>query len=101
MGGDHGHGHGLGERAKIPDYTKWKVEDYPELVAHRERLALEGLKDPWIRNEAWRFDRKEWGTVRERVFLSFRGFKWGLLGAVLLLGGEKLLGGSDSQHGHH
>lgn len=49
MGGDHGHHHGIGPRAKIPDYTVFKVEDCPQLVQYREKLALKGLKDPWIR----------------------------------------------------
>uniref|UniRef100_A0A0A9X636 NADH dehydrogenase [ubiquinone] 1 beta subcomplex subunit 3 n=1 Tax=Lygus hesperus TaxID=30085 RepID=A0A0A9X636_LYGHE len=101
MGGDH-HGHGLGERAKIPDWTIYKVEDCPELVRHRDNLALKGLKDPWIRNEAWRFNRKEFGSAGSRALLVFRGLKWGVLATIITVGIEKGLNyGKDDHHGHH
>ena len=64
MGG-HGHGHGghgphYPEGAKIPDWKQWNVidENFPELVKYRDRLAKKGLKDPFIRDYAWVFDRR-------------------------------------------
>jgi hypothetical protein len=47
------------EPYEVPHYTTYN--DYkkcPELVAHEERLARLGLKDPWIRNYAHNFDPK-------------------------------------------
>ena len=35
----------------------------PELQKLQEKLAALGLKDPWIRNEVWRFDRGIQPTV--------------------------------------
>ena len=72
--GDHGHGHGHDhhhhheqplensviryeipdaphhvEDFQAPDWRLFKVENAPELVAVRDRLAARGLKDPWLR----------------------------------------------------
>lgn len=44
-----GHGHGHGEPYKVPDASKYKVEDVPKLVEVKEALARQGLKDPWLR----------------------------------------------------
>lgn len=58
-------GHGLGGHTdlghiKIPDHRIYEVtkEKTPRLYAYQERLAREGLKDPFIRNLVWRFDHK-------------------------------------------
>jgi hypothetical protein len=40
--------HGI-ETFKAPDYRSFKVENAPELVAIKNRLAEKGLKDPWLR----------------------------------------------------
>uniref|UniRef100_A0A5F8H1H8 NADH dehydrogenase [ubiquinone] 1 beta subcomplex subunit 3 n=1 Tax=Monodelphis domestica TaxID=13616 RepID=A0A5F8H1H8_MONDO len=45
------HGHG---KIELPDYKQWKIEGTP-LQRVQERLAKQGLKDPWLRNEAWRY----------------------------------------------
>jgi len=37
------------EDFKSPDWRKYKVESAPELVAVKNRLAAQGLKDPWLR----------------------------------------------------
>merc|ERR1712066_808599 len=43
---------------KIPHWSKYKVSDRtPELQEVERRLAALGLKDPWIRNEVWRYDK--------------------------------------------
>ena len=44
-----GHGHGHGEPYKVPDASKYKVEDVPKLAEVQEALARQGLKDPWLR----------------------------------------------------
>lgn len=101
-GGGHGHGvqggssshvdhhqHGESRPYEIPDYQKYRVEDVPKLKALQERLAREGLKDPWLRNLVWRYD-PAFGTpwTRTKVFF-FRGFKWGLLAFAITIAGEK------------
>lgn len=74
MGGGHDHHH----KVEIPDYRIYKVEDVPELVRVQKNLAKLGLKDPWLRNEVWRYNVKEFGTLNSRVKTTvFRGFKYG------------------------
>ncbi|XP_073988335.1 NADH dehydrogenase [ubiquinone] 1 beta subcomplex subunit 3 [Rhodnius prolixus] len=102
MGGGH---HDLGERMKIPDYRIYKVEDVPELVQTRDLLAKRGLKDPWLRNEVWRYNVKEWGTTRERVIrFFFPGFKWGVAAFIATIAIEKALSVFQNKKGgsgHH
>ncbi|XP_059251825.1 NADH dehydrogenase [ubiquinone] 1 beta subcomplex subunit 3-like [Mustela nigripes] len=51
----HGHGHEHGHsKLELPDYRQWKIEGTP-LETVQERLAARGLRDPWGRNEAWRY----------------------------------------------
>jgi len=71
-----------GGTLNIPD---WKskfctVGDHtPELQEIQRRLKVHGLKDPWLRNEAWRFARIErgydpkfmaWSFIRPRAFIA-------------------------------
>ena len=50
MGGD-------GPKFQVPDWRIYgpKVDEIPLLREHKAKLAVHGLKDPWIRNEAWKF----------------------------------------------
>ncbi|CAH1117135.1 unnamed protein product [Phaedon cochleariae] len=104
MGGDHGHGHGHGhhEPYKIPDWRIYKVEDVPELLTTQRALASQGLKDPWLRNEVWRYDPKYWST--EKIMLKkvfFRGFRYGFAAFVLTVGGTAIYDRIyPSEHGH-
>ncbi|XP_055919582.1 NADH dehydrogenase [ubiquinone] 1 beta subcomplex subunit 3 [Eupeodes corollae] len=93
-----GHGHGHGDAYKVPDASIYKVEA-PQLVEVQESLARLGLKDPWARNEAWRYLPKH-GThaSRARIFFT-RGFVWGLAAALITVGIEKGLSSGD-EHGH-
>uniref|UniRef100_A0A3B3UW78 NADH dehydrogenase [ubiquinone] 1 beta subcomplex subunit 3 n=1 Tax=Poecilia latipinna TaxID=48699 RepID=A0A3B3UW78_9TELE len=78
MGGDHGH-----SKMSMPDWRQWKVEGTP-LEFTQQRLAARGLKDPWARNEAWRYS----GGFARAVTLSevlFRGFKWGFAAFTVAL----------------
>lgn len=98
-------GHGHGEPYKIPDYKIYKVADVPELAEVERALASQGLKDPWLRNEVWRFDPKGWGTPKERFnLIFFRGFKYGFGAFVLTIIGTAIydkLYPSKHDHGHH
>lgn len=112
MGGG-GHGHGHGQPYTVPDYRIYKVSDIPELVAVENALAAKGLKDPWLRNEVWRYDRKIFGTESSRVkALIFRGFKTGFAAFVVTMIGTEIYNrtypsnhgnGHDEGHGddHH
>ncbi len=56
---------GAQPKLKIPDYKIYQVNhNTPELLKLQEKLAAKGLKDPWIRNEVWRFDE------RDRIYSS-------------------------------
>jgi NADH dehydrogenase (ubiquinone) 1 beta subcomplex subunit 3 len=128
-GGNHGHDHGhhhhhapridnsvinyqIPEEAhhvedfKAPDWRKFKVENAPELVDTRNRLAALGLKDPWLRNEAWRYD-PQFGAVETRRFMlrnASTGMKYGFflaVGAILIQTGYNKLFGKGDAHGHH
>ena len=96
------------EEFKAPDWRKFKVENAPELVKVQSRLAQRGLKDPWLRNEVWRYD-PQFGAVPVRTGLlrnASMGMKWGLIlaiGTVLLQTGyNKVFNKGDSHgHGHH
>lgn len=105
MGGDH-HGHGHHEPYKIPDYRIYKVEDVPELVKVQKALGAQGLRDPWLRNEVWRFNTKDFGTFNNRVYLSvFRGFKVGFAAfvatALITYAYEKANPSEHHGGGHH
>ncbi|XP_044264121.1 NADH dehydrogenase [ubiquinone] 1 beta subcomplex subunit 3 [Tribolium madens] len=101
MGG-HGHGHGH-EPYTVPDYKIYKVEDVPELMSTKRALACQGLKDPWLRNEVWRYNPKEFGTEKSRFRLFFyRGFRTGFAAFLITIAGtaiyDKLY---PSKHDHH
>lgn len=98
MGGDS-------EPYKIPDYRIYKVANVPELAQVERALAAQGLKDPWLRNEVWRFDRTQWGTPKQRWSLVFfRGFKYGFGAFIFTILGTALydkINPNEQSHGHH
>ncbi|XP_050424939.1 NADH dehydrogenase [ubiquinone] 1 beta subcomplex subunit 3 [Adelges cooleyi] len=85
MGGGH---HG----PEIPDYRIYKVENVPELMKVKDILAVDGLKDPWLRNEVWRYPPNQ-GSVYAQYFKCwFRGKRGITIGfglAATVLGLEK------------
>lgn len=99
MGGDH-HGH---HTFKIPDWRIYTVGEHtPELLQNERRLKSLGLKDPWARNEAWRYDRKhQWSRVTgyARYIVFIRGFSIGL-GLAIITGGARRYFKSQHGHGH-
>uniref|UniRef100_A0A6P8QX63 NADH dehydrogenase [ubiquinone] 1 beta subcomplex subunit 3 n=1 Tax=Geotrypetes seraphini TaxID=260995 RepID=A0A6P8QX63_GEOSA len=96
MGHGHEHGHG---KVELPDYRQWKVEGTP-LEAVQERLARRGLRDPWARNEAWRFMG---GFAKPVTFTQviFRGFKGGFAAFLVALGIEYAFFPPKKNDGHH
>uniref|UniRef100_A0A834U7E2 NADH dehydrogenase [ubiquinone] 1 beta subcomplex subunit 3 n=2 Tax=Vespula pensylvanica TaxID=30213 RepID=A0A834U7E2_VESPE len=100
MGG-HGHGH---DTIKIPSSDCYKIENSPALVKFQERLASEGLEDPWLRNEAWRY-HPDYKTKTQRVLTyCLRGWKIGIPAFLITVGIEQLLAlnkKDDHDHGDH
>ncbi|XP_026316547.1 NADH dehydrogenase [ubiquinone] 1 beta subcomplex subunit 3 [Hyposmocoma kahamanoa] len=73
-----GHSHGHGEPYQIPDYKTFKVEGIKQLEDLQVALAKKCLKDPWIRNEVWRY-HPGFGTRASRARVLFtRGMPLGL-----------------------
>ncbi|KAJ9586402.1 hypothetical protein L9F63_019954 [Diploptera punctata] len=95
MGGDHGHHH-----YKVPDWKSYKVEDCPKLLKVQQALAQKGLKDPWLRNEAWRF-QPAFKTEGYRTRLTLlRGIHWGFGAFLITIALEKLFEKASGGHGH-
>ncbi|CAL7951022.1 unnamed protein product [Xylocopa violacea] len=62
----------FGPLAKVPNPDIYKVEDIPELLEVQQELAKKGLKDPWLRNEAWQYYESRstsWQTFK-RLFMG-------------------------------
>jgi len=101
MGGG-GHGHGT---PKVPDYRIYKVEDVPELMQTKRALASQGLKDPWLRNEVWKYDVRIRGTTKHIISKTIgRGMLigFGLALATTAIGKvlEMREGHGEEGHGH-
>ncbi|KAJ6650196.1 NADH dehydrogenase [ubiquinone] 1 beta subcomplex subunit 3 [Pseudolycoriella hygida] len=96
-----GHGHGEHHaKIKIPKADIYKVADSKELLEVEQALARRGLKDPWLRNEVWRYNVKEFGTTRGKlVKFLFRGLPLGAALTAATVAIEYALNKNDS-HGH-
>ncbi|KAI0981976.1 hypothetical protein GJ496_010737 [Pomphorhynchus laevis] len=72
---------------KIPDWREYSLDDAPELQKYAKRLAAHGLKDPWIRNDVWRYSVKMGyqSTQRKALKLVGTGSKWGISAALLCI----------------
>ena len=90
----------LPDGMRIPDWRKYHVSTTPELTEVQRRLAAMGLKNPWLRNEVWRFDRKMWLTPMDRYLLPFRTLKYGVAAFIVT---EILFNTvwKEDEHDHH
>ncbi|RUS70754.1 hypothetical protein EGW08_021486 [Elysia chlorotica] len=98
MGGGPGPPHG------VPDWKTYKAEGVPELDRLQKRLAAVGLRDPWIRNEAWRFTEANGGTTtmaRTAFRMTFRGFGYAVVAVALTIAYDKIVNRNKPSHGHH
>ncbi|RZF43320.1 hypothetical protein LSTR_LSTR001581 [Laodelphax striatellus] len=91
-------------KIEIPDWKSYKVEDVPELMRVKEALAKKGLKDPWLRNEVWRYHPSFGGsTMNITKIMLARGFKYGLGLTAASIAIEYAYAAafpSDDHHGH-
>ncbi|XP_014668670.1 PREDICTED: NADH dehydrogenase [ubiquinone] 1 beta subcomplex subunit 3-like [Priapulus caudatus] len=96
MGGGHH------QEIKVPDWRIYKVADAPKLAEVEQMLASKGLKDPWLRNEVWRY-HPGYGTPKHRFMLTFfRGFKYGFAAFVLTVAGRTAYEHYyPDEHAHH
>ncbi|KAL7738434.1 hypothetical protein ACLKA6_006745 [Drosophila palustris] len=95
MGGHHA------EPYKVPHPSIYKVENVPQLLEVKESLARQGLRDPWLRNEAWRYEKKGFGTHASRLStFMFRGLGVGFCAFLVTIGVEYALGVGKGQGGH-
>ncbi|XP_015281008.1 PREDICTED: NADH dehydrogenase [ubiquinone] 1 beta subcomplex subunit 3 [Gekko japonicus] len=92
----HGHEHG---NIDFPDYKQWKIEGTP-LEDVQKRLARRGLRDPWLRNEAWRY-YGEYAKPNTLMGALFKGFKWGFVAFVASLAVEYAFFPPKKDEGHH
>jgi len=86
---------------KVPDWKIYQVGKHtPELEQVQRMLGSLGLKDPWIRNEVWRFDRRQPDMADRPVLvrrLLTRGMLPGFCIAVVTAGIHYYL---ESKHSH-
>merc|ERR1712154_516968 len=94
------HGGG-GQPHEVPDWKIYsnKIESIPVLKKHQERLALLGLKDPWIRNEVWKYMPEPTGTAgltpyRILTKFVFKGLGSASAAMVLTIAYDKLKNGN-------
>ncbi|CAD0205225.1 unnamed protein product [Chrysodeixis includens] len=84
-------GHGHAPPYTVPNYKQFTIKGIPQLEELEKALEKKGLRDPWIRNEAWRYHPgfgTKWARARKAFF---RGFPLGLGLAIITVGLEKML----------
>ncbi|XP_071104216.1 NADH dehydrogenase [ubiquinone] 1 beta subcomplex subunit 3-like [Haliotis cracherodii] len=92
---------GGGGKVQIPDWRQYKVEGIKELEQLQSLLAARGLKDPWIRNEVWRYHPDNFQGVGRAAMKSVgRGFKWAFPAVVVTLLAQKFIFKKDEHGGH-
>ncbi|CAL1532044.1 unnamed protein product [Lymnaea stagnalis] len=96
-------GGGGGAPHSVPDWKIYKADGIPQLERLQNRLSALGLKDPWIRNEAWRYYPENGGSagmVRVGLQKTFRGFGYAAVALALTIAYDKLTN-TGEKHGHH
>ncbi|XP_029041178.1 NADH dehydrogenase [ubiquinone] 1 beta subcomplex subunit 3 isoform X2 [Osmia bicornis bicornis] len=98
-----GHGHGHKPPYLVPSPDIYKVEDVPELMRVREKLAEKGLKDPWLRNEVWRYTTLPGPPIRRALVPLLRGAIFGIPAFLITIAVENYLGvdGHGHENGDH
>merc|ERR1712215_628025 len=68
---------GGGSMPPVPSYKAYphsEIEKIPRMMETREKLAKVGLKDPWARNDIWRYVRPE--STGSRIMPSVGRMGW-------------------------
>lgn len=90
--------HGHEPPYKVPDHSIFTIQGVPQLQELEKKLAEKGLKDPWIRNEAWRY-HPGFGTKLGRfTAVIFRGFLVGAALTAATVAYDTAVGGGSHQH---
>jgi len=99
--GNSWHTHCVDKHPTVPDYKKYSsIEGIKQLEWVQTELAKKGLKDPWIRNEIWRF--QAWpGVAANWKTLLGRGLKPAVALMLLTIGVDQLFGINKSRHPAH
>jgi len=100
---------GGGEIPKIPDWRTYTIGPHTPELQHTERMLKScGLKDPWLRNEVWRYDRRNPmvldQSVRFKDAMGWVPFKYAFGIAIVTAGIRYYLTSGDHGHGdtaHH
>jgi len=100
-----GGGGGGIEKLKVPDWRTQTIGDHtPELKEIERRLKMRGLKDPWLRNEAWRYA----GYSKRQMWTLFFHPRAAVVGVGVALVTSQIQKYWDRQwieahggHGHH
>ncbi|XP_076458423.1 NADH dehydrogenase [ubiquinone] 1 beta subcomplex subunit 3-like [Babylonia areolata] len=93
---------GGGEKFQVPDWRSYKIDGIPELEQTQRMLASRGLKDPWLRNEVWRYQKQNYGGQWRNAGISLgRGLKWAVAAVAITIAVEKFVFKKDDGHGGH
>jgi len=85
----------------IPSPDIYKVEDIPELKRIQEELAKRRLKDPWLRNQVWRYKQRTTSPFLRNLIILTRGWRIGVPAFLITIAVEQYFGIDYSGHGHH
>ncbi|KAL5005861.1 hypothetical protein ScPMuIL_017019 [Solemya velum] len=93
---------GHADKFKAPDWRQYKTAGISELETLQQMLAAKGLKDPWIRNEVWRYHPSNYCGSGLSGLKSFgRGLKYAVAAMALTILAEKMMKRNKPSDGHH
>lgn len=101
-------GHHKPQIPKVPDASIYKVEDCEYLMGIQNKLAVKGLKDPWLRNHVWRTNMIKLRPHPNWIILRAMTWGWkiwvplviGTIAVESFLGIDYHVHLDDHDHGH-
>ncbi|KAL0277303.1 UNVERIFIED_CONTAM: hypothetical protein PYX00_004641 [Menopon gallinae] len=94
-------GHDHHELPPVPDFRKYNVDDVPILKETQRKLAFHGLRDPWLRNEVWKYQIPGQNHTKynfHRLKPALTGFKYGLALALIMTAISKTMARKIEHH---